>query len=121
MLHGETLRVVSRRKPGVEIPVADRLKWNPTCLVSPCGSPGFSILSLSEGEAMTERTAIEISDGLDTLRAVIGLREIMSLIERTARWVSPDTFKLLPLWFPEHARRAFFYKNNWSEPQMNKS
>jgi hypothetical protein len=70
---------------------------------------------------MTERTAMEISDGLETLRAVIGIREIASWIERTARWVSPDTFNLLPLWFPEHARRAFFYKKNWSEPQMNKS
>jgi hypothetical protein len=63
----------------------------------------------------------EIEDGLDTLRTVIGLGEIASLIERTARWVSPDTFKLLPLWFPEHARSASFYKGNWSEPQMNKS
>jgi hypothetical protein len=63
----------------------------------------------------------EISDGLDALRAIIGLREIASLIERTARWVSPDTFKLLPVWFPEHARRGYFYNNNWSEPRMNKS
>lgn len=29
----------------------------------------------------------DFSDGLDTLRSVIGLREITSLIERTARWV----------------------------------
>jgi hypothetical protein len=63
----------------------------------------------------------EISDGLDALRAIIGLREIASLIERTARWVSPDTFNLLPVWFPEHARRGYFYNNNWSEPRMNKS
>jgi hypothetical protein len=58
---------------------------------------------------------------LDALRKEIGLREIASLIERTARWVSPDTFKLLPLWYPEYARRAFFYNANWSEPRMNKS
>ena len=63
----------------------------------------------------------EISDGLETLRSVMSLREIASLIERTARWVAPETFKLLPLWFPEHARRELFYKGNWSEPQMNKS
>ena len=61
----------------------------------------------------------EILDGLETLRSVISLGEIASLIERTARWVAPDTFKLLPLWFPEHARGRSFYKNNWSEPQMN--
>jgi hypothetical protein len=62
-----------------------------------------------------------ISDGLDALRSVISLREIAALIERSARWVSPDTFRLLPLWFPEHARRGSFYKKNWSEPQMNKN
>lgn len=60
-----------------------------------------------------------IEDGLETLRSVLSNKEIGSLIERTARWVSPDTFKLLPVWFPEHARRAAFYKANWSEPQLN--
>lgn len=63
----------------------------------------------------------EVSDGLETLRGVMSLREIVSLIERTARWVAPETFKLLPVWFPEYARRNLFYKNNWSEPRMNKS
>jgi hypothetical protein len=63
----------------------------------------------------------EISDGLEALRKVMSLREIASLIERTARWVSPETFELLPIWFPEHGRRGLFYKGNWSEPQMNKS
>ncbi len=51
----------------------------------------------------------------------MSLREIASLIERTARWVAPETFKLLPLWFPEHGRRGLLYKENWSKPQMNKS
>ncbi|HWZ44982.1 MAG TPA: hypothetical protein VNW97_16020 [Candidatus Saccharimonadales bacterium] len=60
-------------------------------------------------------------DGLDELRSVMSLQEIASLIERTARWVDPETFTLLPIWFPEHARRGLFYKNNWSEPQMNKN
>lgn len=63
----------------------------------------------------------EIVDGLEALRNVMSLREIASLIERTAKWVAPDTFKLLPLWFPEHGRRGLFYKSNWSQPQMNKS
>lgn len=62
-----------------------------------------------------------LEDGLDALRAEIGLAEIASLIERTARWVAPETFKLLPVWFPEHARRRYFYKANWSEPQLNKN
>lgn len=63
----------------------------------------------------------EISDGLDALRNVMSLRDIASYIERTARWVAPETFKLLPVWFPEHARRTPFYKGNWSEPQMNRN
>ena len=62
-----------------------------------------------------------LEDGLDALRAEIGLAEIASLIERTARWVAPETFRLLPVWFPEHARRRYFYKANWSEPQLNKN
>jgi hypothetical protein len=61
------------------------------------------------------------SDGLDVLKKVISLREIASLVERTAQWVAPETFALLPVWFPEYARRELFYKNNWSEPQMNTS
>ncbi len=63
----------------------------------------------------------EISDGIEVLLSVLTLREVASLIERTARWVAPETFKLLPVWFPEHARRGLFYKGNWSEPQLNKS
>lgn len=43
------------------------------------------------------------------------------MIERTARWVNPMTFEYLPVWYPEHARRALFYKANWSEPQMNRN
>jgi len=62
-----------------------------------------------------------INDGLDALRAEIGISEIASLIERTARWVAPETFRLLPVWFPEHSRRNPIYKTNWSEPQMNKT
>lgn len=45
----------------------------------------------------------------------------MGLIERTARWVDPATFRLLPVWYPEHARGAPFYKDNWSEAQFNKN
>ena len=67
---------------------------------------------------MANRT---IPDGLEALRAELQLSEVMRLIERTARWVDPATFKLLPLWYPEYARRAYFYKTNWSEPQMNKN
>jgi hypothetical protein len=61
----------------------------------------------------------EISDGLEALRSIMSLREVASLIGRTARWVAPETFKMLPLWFPEYGRRGLFFKGNWSAPQMN--
>jgi hypothetical protein len=58
-------------------------------------------------------------DGLEALRQEIGVKEIASLIERTARWVAPETFRLLPVWFPEHGRGHLFYKANWSAPLTN--
>jgi len=67
---------------------------------------------------MTPRIA---EDGLEALRAELSLSEVMRLIERTARWVAPESFKRLPVWYPEHSRRGLFYKNNWSEPQMNRN
>jgi hypothetical protein len=60
-----------------------------------------------------------IIDGLDALRAEIGIGEIATLIERTARWVAPETFKLLPVWFPEYSRRTPMYKTDWSAPLLN--
>lgn len=67
------------------------------------------------------QTITPLPDGLAALRAEMELGEVMRLIERTARWVDPETFRLLPVWYPEHARRAYFYKNNWSEPQLNRN
>ena len=83
---------------------------------------GLGRIAGGEIEYNVSRTWMaEISDGLEALRRVMSLREIGSLIERTAKWVAPETFKFLPLWFPEHSRRSLFYKSNWSEPQMNKN
>ena len=62
-----------------------------------------------------------LPDGLIAMREVIQLSEVMRLIEQTARWVDPETFRLLPMWYPEYARRTYFYKKNWSEPQMNRN
>jgi hypothetical protein len=59
------------------------------------------------------------ADGLDCLREHLNLAEIARLIEQTARWVSPETFEYLPLWYPEHARGKPFYKSSWSSPQTN--
>jgi hypothetical protein len=61
----------------------------------------------------------DLPDGLDALRSEFSVAEIVRLIERTARWVSPETFHLLPVWYPEHCRRGLFYKGNWAEPQLN--
>src|SRR5262245_37123351 len=63
----------------------------------------------------------ELPDGLEALKNELSLADIMKLIERTARWVDPATFRLLPVWYPEFARRSHYYKGNWSEPQMNKN
>lgn len=63
--------------------------------------------------------ATDLPDGLDALRAELGPGEIITLIARTARWVSRETFQRLPIWYPEHTRRGLFYKSNWSEPLFN--
>jgi hypothetical protein len=73
------------------------------------------------GELASKMSKASLPNGLSALRDVLSLREVMRLIEQTARWVDPETFRLLPLWYPEHARRTYFYKKNWSEPQMNKN
>lgn len=62
-----------------------------------------------------------LPDGLEALRSVLSLADVMRLIEQTARWVDPQTFQYLPVWYPEHGRRGLFYKANWTEPQMNRS
>jgi hypothetical protein len=60
-----------------------------------------------------------LPNGLEALMTELSLADVMRLIERTARWVDPATFDLLPIWYPEFARKVYFYKSNWSEPQMN--
>ncbi|WP_340119460.1 hypothetical protein [Pelagibius sp. 7325] len=62
-----------------------------------------------------------IVDGLDVLRGVLTAREVASLIERTARWVAPETFRLLPVWYPEHARKRYLYNATWTEVRTNTS
>lgn len=62
-----------------------------------------------------------LPDGLTALREVMSPTEVMRLIERTAQWVDPATFRLLPVWYPEHARRTYFYKGDWSAPQRNRN
>ena len=63
--------------------------------------------------------ANSLPDGVEALKSVLKLGDVMRMIEHTARWVDPETFNLLPVWYPEYARRALLYKSNWSKPQMN--
>lgn len=76
---------------------------------------------MPKGSGKRNTDADMLPDGLEALRRELGLTDVMRLIERTARWVDPETFKYLPVWYPEHARRGLFYKANWSEPQMNRN
>ena len=62
-----------------------------------------------------------LRDGLEELREHLDVATIMRLIEQTARWVDVETFKLLPVWAPEFARRSQLYKDNWSTPRKNKN
>lgn len=71
------------------------------------------------GQQPIGRGRRSLSDGLEALRAVLSVAEIMRLIEHTARWVDPATFRLLPVWFPEFARRSPIYKANWTVRQPN--
>jgi len=49
------------------------------------------------------------ADVLDVLRALVR-PVVMRLIETTARWVDPETFRLLPPLYPEHARHTLSTK-----------
>jgi hypothetical protein len=62
---------------------------------------------------------LEFVVGLDAMRSVMSAKEIMSPIERTARWVDPATFKLLPKWYPETARGHPLYKAGWTARMTN--
>ena len=59
------------------------------------------------------------TDGLSVLAEQFSVREIAKLIAKTARWVDRETFRQMPVWYPEHARRRPLYKANWTTPQTN--
>lgn len=65
-------------------------------------------------------TTLDFPDGLEALRAKLDLPEIMRLIEHTARWVDPVTFRHLPIWYPEFARGTHYYNKDWTAPRMNR-
>lgn len=62
-----------------------------------------------------------ITDGLLELKQHLDVAAIADLIAKTARWVDPATFRELPLWYPEHARRAPLYNAGWTARRQNRN
>jgi len=60
----------------------------------------------------------QIPDGNDALRDDIPA--VVELVERTARWVNPETFRRLPVWAPHTARGRPLYDATWSRRYTNK-
>lgn len=58
-----------------------------------------------------------VPDGNEALREDIPA--VVELIERTARWVNPETFKRLPVWAPHTARGQPLYDARWSRQSTN--
>ncbi len=58
-----------------------------------------------------------IPDGNEALRADIPA--VVELIERTARWVNPETFRRLPVWAPYTARGRPLYDAGWTRRYTN--
>lgn len=56
-------------------------------------------------------------DGLDEIADE--LPAIMDIIARTARWVHPDTFRAMPVWYPEVYRGAPLYDAGWNRQYTN--
>jgi hypothetical protein len=60
-----------------------------------------------------------VPDGLEELKEE--MPRVIGLIARTARWVHPDTFRALPVWYPEIARGELSYDRMWSTVYKNKN
>jgi hypothetical protein len=58
-----------------------------------------------------------IPDGNEALRDDIPV--VVELIERTARWVNPETFRRLPVWAPHTARGRPLYDARWTRRYTN--
>jgi hypothetical protein len=62
-------------------------------------------------------TGFYIPDGNDVLKDDIPA--IVELIERTARWVNPETFRRLPVWCPHTARGRPLFDATWNRQYTN--
>jgi len=63
------------------------------------------------------KSGYHVPDGNEALRDDIPA--IVELIERTALWVHPDTFRALPVWAPHTARGMPLYNAAWTNPATN--
>jgi hypothetical protein len=62
-------------------------------------------------------SGFHIPDGNDALRGDIPA--IVELIERTARWVNPETFRRFPVWCPHTARGRPLFDAGWTRRYTN--
>lgn len=65
------------------------------------------------GSALTK----QIPDGIKEIQDEIPA--IIKIIERTTRWVDPETFKRLPVWHPHTSRGRALYDSSWTRPSTN--
>jgi hypothetical protein len=61
----------------------------------------------------------DVPDGLSEVKSKLPL--LIELITQTARWVHPDTFHALPIWYPEFARGQQLYDAAWTRQRTNTS
>lgn len=65
----------------------------------------------------TGTTRFFVPDGNEALRG--DLPAIVDLVQRTARWVHPETFKALPVWAPHTARGMPLFNAGWTQRYTN--
>ena len=70
---------------------------------------------MDDGESVAD--GFYVPDGNEALRDDIPA--VVELIERTARWVHPDTFRALPVWAPHTARGRPLYDAGWTRRYTN--
>jgi hypothetical protein len=58
-----------------------------------------------------------VRNGLDEIGDEVS--KIAEIIVRTAKWVHPDTFHALPVWYPETARKLPLYDARWEAVYKN--
>jgi hypothetical protein len=65
----------------------------------------------------------DLQDGLTELAGACAEERInlLALIGRTARWVHPEVFRVLPLWYPERWRRQPVANSTFSKILRNKN